>query len=37
MVFIQKHMPKTTYIQHFSGELKFAAIEFILKTLTISV
>jgi len=26
MVFIQKHMPKTTYIQHFSDELKFTPL-----------
>ena len=37
MVFIQKHMPKTTYNQHFSGELKFTAIEFVVKALIISI
>ena len=36
MVFMQKHRPKTTYIQHFSGELKFTAIEFVVKTLIIN-
>jgi antitoxin component of MazEF toxin-antitoxin module len=28
MVFMQKHTPKTTYIQYFSDELKFAALKF---------
>jgi hypothetical protein len=27
MVFMQKHTPKATHLQHFSGELKFAAME----------
>ena len=30
-------MPKTTCIQHFSGELKFTAIEFVVKTLIICI